>query len=73
MNNTPDVIKTATNMIAVRGFVAAQERCVDYISGRIKSENPKTFWQAVLDAIEEIAHDECAAHVAEIDRRGSAN
>ena len=46
-----DPVKVATNMVLTRGKEAAIHRCQRYISGAIRSENPKEFWQAVLAAI----------------------
>lgn len=38
----------ARSMYLTRGADQAIDRCEGYISGRIRSENPKEFWEAVL-------------------------
>jgi len=42
-----DAKAIAQNMIAVRGVVETIARCEKYISGAIRSENPKAFWSEV--------------------------
>jgi hypothetical protein len=37
----------AQNMIAIRGVAETIVRCEKYISGAIRSENPKVFWSEV--------------------------
>jgi hypothetical protein len=43
--------EVAANMIALRGKQQATERCERYIAGKIRSENPTSFWQSVLAEI----------------------
>ena len=53
-----DPIRVAANMVLTRGKEAAIHRCQRYISGEIRSENPQSFWLAVLAAITHTARAE---------------
>jgi hypothetical protein len=44
--------QVARNMVATRGITAALERCDRYISGAVRSENPREFWEAVKASAE---------------------
>ncbi len=44
----------AENMVALRGINESIQRCARYVSGAIRSENDKEFWQDVLKHIHAI-------------------
>lgn len=47
-----DPLVVAKSMTALRTRAGAAERCRKYISGQIKSENSREFWEQVLHHIE---------------------
>lgn len=51
MNTEPDALVTAKRMVAIRGFESAQSKCLDYIEGKVRSENTRDFWSRVLHLI----------------------